>query len=132
MGAKGLIVLARAIKVMAKLAHVNLSGNKVTGSHVESDSCEYDSDITGLVALGESVAASTTITSFDFSNCYIGATGTTEIAKLIAGGAELAHIVLSGNMITGSTGVMQPDAKYDLDLAGITALGQAAAGHLPQ
>jgi Ran GTPase-activating protein (RanGAP) involved in mRNA processing and transport len=68
------------------LASLNLSGNAIT---------KYDSDLLGLVALGEAIVPAKNLVSVDLSMCGIGVKGLTEVAKFISTGAVLTSVHLS-------------------------------------
>jgi Ran GTPase-activating protein (RanGAP) involved in mRNA processing and transport len=82
----------------AAIAHVALCGNMITGStDVEYSYAKYDLDLSGIIALGQAVVVSKTLTSIDLSNCGISVAGVTEVANFISAGAVLVSINLSGN-----------------------------------
>eukprot|EP01047_Picozoa_sp_COSAG01_P085573 COSAG01_NODE_18863_length_1048_cov_1.116965_1_plen_275_part_10 len=66
-------------------------------------------------------------TALDLSGTGLDANDVALVADWLAspGGAAIAHVALSSNMITGSTNVGYSEAKYDSDLSGIIALGEA-------
>jgi hypothetical protein len=83
LGPQALAVLAEVVFCdAAVLASLNLSGNKIT---------DFDKDISGLVALGEAIVPSKTLTSIDLSMCGIKVKGVTEVAKFISAGAVVVN-----------------------------------------
>eukprot|EP01047_Picozoa_sp_COSAG01_P056141 COSAG01_NODE_6332_length_3731_cov_7.563051_1_plen_1055_part_00 len=70
------------------------------------------------------------INSLDVSAQELGPGEVTVVAAAISTYAAIAHVALSGNMITGSKNkgnIVKPDWEYDLDLSGLVALGKAVA-----
>jgi hypothetical protein len=68
------------------------------------------------------------LTSLSLAGAGIGVEGLAAIATVIPTMAAIAHVALSGNMITGSKNKgsrHRPDWEYDLDLSGTIALGKA-------
>ena len=57
----------------------------------------YDLDLSGLVALGEGMVASQTLTSVDFSDCHMGPAAVTELSKSIPSMAALTEVDVHSN-----------------------------------
>eukprot|EP01049_Picozoa_sp_SAG25_P020128 SAG25_NODE_6733_length_534_cov_0.756322_1_plen_174_part_10 len=97
MGVKGVTSLAKAMSAGAAIAHVALCGNMITGStDVEYSYAKYDLDLSGIIALGQAVVVSKTLTSIDLSKCGISVAGVTEVANFISAGAALARVDIRG------------------------------------
>eukprot|EP01047_Picozoa_sp_COSAG01_P022104 COSAG01_NODE_1303_length_10815_cov_14.897938_8_plen_1330_part_00 len=111
----------------AALASLTLSGNPLTGA-IQTGPYTWDkvdSEMDGFVAL---CAVLGKLTEVDLSDCHLGVASTAELAKVFSDAdAVIAHVALSGNAITGSVDIDNLWAKYDLDLSGIIALGEAVA-----
>ena len=86
-----------------------------------------DSNLDGISTL-LAVLKKSQVICVDFSGCGLGPLGASSVADYVRDAiGSVASISLSGNMITGSTNIGFSDAKYDLDLSGIIAFGEAAA-----
>eukprot|EP01050_Picozoa_sp_SAG11_P009709 SAG11_NODE_931_length_6499_cov_28.824219_1_plen_1551_part_00 len=84
----------------AGIASLTLAGNLVTDERKESyhaPDWKYDLDLSGLTALGEAMAISTTLTSVDLSDCKISAAGLTELCKFIPSMDALVELALGSN-----------------------------------
>eukprot|EP01048_Picozoa_sp_COSAG05_P014033 COSAG05_NODE_1553_length_4572_cov_80.241672_2_plen_547_part_00 len=97
-----------ALARVSVLAHISLAGNKITGSFCRRGDWTYDPDLSGIIALGEAVAVSKTLTSIDFSNCGISAAGIAEVAKMINAGAALAVLNISGAFTPFTSSLLSP------------------------
>eukprot|EP01045_Picozoa_sp_COSAG04_P000800 COSAG04_NODE_22_length_37957_cov_250.276930_17_plen_1738_part_00 len=111
----------------AVLTSLTLSNNLITGSRDEQlGEEEYDLDLSGITALGETIATSQALlASIDFSGCMIAVAGVTELSNFIPSTA-LTSLNLSKNPITGTVFDNDDvDYTYDADVSGLTSLGGA-------
>eukprot|EP01048_Picozoa_sp_COSAG05_P019630 COSAG05_NODE_3125_length_2304_cov_12.837188_1_plen_447_part_00 len=125
LGSEPVALLADAIKLMAALAEVVLDGCPLTGASGYQLREGIDSNMDGFVAL---CAVLGKLKKISLAGCGLGPASMGELAKAVSSAdAAVAHISISGNMITGSTDVGYSFAKYDVDLSGIIAFGKVAA-----
>ena len=96
-------VLSDPTPFTASIASIRLSGNMITGSsekgYTGSGDWDYDSDLSGIIALGEAAAVSKTLTSIDLSKCGIAAVGIAEVTKFISAGSSLTSLRCGSNPI---------------------------------
>eukprot|EP01046_Picozoa_sp_COSAG06_P043258 COSAG06_NODE_5642_length_3344_cov_10.190447_1_plen_1014_part_01 len=114
----------------ARVASLTLCGNAISGSKAATYSdCDlqpwsqrfrpatYDLDLSGLTALGEAMASSTTFTSLDLSDCKISSAGLAELCKFIPSMDVLAELALGSNPIGLPVFKLKPGATTGVAVA---------------
>ena len=82
-----------SLPVSAALTSLNISKNGLTYKDA------IDGDLSGLIELGKAMAASSTLSSINFSECYLGPKAAAEVAKVCAASAALTELNVSQNSI---------------------------------
>jgi hypothetical protein len=124
LGPAEVIVVAAAISTNAAVAHIVLSGNRITGSTKRYGSWhkfDLDLSVSGIIAFGKAALVSKSLTSIDFSNCGISVAGIAEVAKLISAGAGLNNISVGMNDIGSEGGAILMSAACETSRARLRA-----------
>jgi Ran GTPase-activating protein (RanGAP) involved in mRNA processing and transport len=93
LGPKAAAEVAKVCAASAALTSLNISKNRLTCKDA------IDGDLSGLIELGKAMAASSTLSSINFAECYLGPKATAEVAKACAASAALTKLNVSQNSI---------------------------------
>eukprot|EP01043_Picozoa_sp_COSAG02_P060100 COSAG02_NODE_7785_length_2845_cov_2.299345_1_plen_825_part_01 len=105
LGPQAVVLLADAIKFMAAVARLSLSGNMITGSLRDGSTgwkWEYDKDLSGITVLFDTLKNSS-VAELDLSKCMLGPGSLGKLAEYVREAtATITSLAISRNFVFGS------------------------------